>query len=73
MCMVFQHDRALAHYGRLVTHHLNLTFPERWIGRGGHVQWLPRSPDFNPFDFCLWGWMKIGLQRKTKHKRRIGR
>jgi hypothetical protein len=27
MRMVFQHDGAPAHYSRLVTHHLNLTFP----------------------------------------------
>jgi len=37
--MVFQHDGATAHYKTLVTHHLNLTFSEQWIGRGGHVQW----------------------------------
>jgi len=25
-------------------------------------------------DFCLWGWkIKRNLQRKSKHKRRIGR
>jgi len=39
--MIFQHDEAPAHYSRLVTHHLNVTFTERWIGRGGHVQWPP--------------------------------
>ena len=55
MCMVFQHGGAPPHYSRLVTRHLNLTFPEQWIGRGGHVQWPPRSPDFTPLDFCLWG------------------
>ena len=49
-------------------------FPERWIGHGGHVQWPPRSPDLTPLDFCLWGWMKSEVpQRKSKHKRRIGR
>ena len=36
MRKVFQHDGAPAHYSRLVTRHLNLTFPERWIGSGGH-------------------------------------
>ena len=51
MRMVFQHDGAPAHYSRLVTHHLNLTFPERWIGRGGHFQWPPMSPDCTPLDF----------------------
>ena len=55
MSMVFQHEAAPAHYSRLVTHHLNLTFPERWIGRGGHVQWPPRSPDLIPLDFYPWG------------------
>jgi hypothetical protein len=57
MRMVFQHDGAPAHYSRLVTHNLNLTFPERWIGHGGHVHWPPKSPDLTPLDFCLWGWM----------------
>ena len=56
--MFFQHDGAPANYSRLVTHQLNITFPERWIGRGGHVQWPPWSPDLSPLDFCLWGWME---------------
>jgi hypothetical protein len=37
MHMVFQHNGAHAHNSHLVTHNLNLTFPERWIGCGGHV------------------------------------
>jgi hypothetical protein len=49
--MVFQHDGAPAHYNRLVTHHLNLTFPERWIGCGGYIQWPPKSPEYIPLDF----------------------
>ena len=36
MRKVFQHDGAPARYSRLVTRRLNLTFPERWIGPGGH-------------------------------------
>ena len=54
MSMVVQHDGAPPYYSRLVTH-LNLTFPEQWIGSGGHVQWPPRSSDLTPLDFCLWG------------------
>ncbi|KAJ4448558.1 hypothetical protein ANN_10576 [Periplaneta americana] len=27
-------------------------------GRGGPIAWPPRSPDFNPFDFYLWGHLK---------------
>ncbi|KYN03413.1 hypothetical protein ALC62_05805, partial [Cyphomyrmex costatus] len=30
----------------------------RWIGRRGAIEWLPRSPDLNPFDFFLWGHLK---------------
>ena len=69
MCMVFQHDGAPAHYSRLVTHHLNLTFPEQWIGRGGHVQWPPTSPDLTPLDFCLWGWMKSEVYKEEVNTR----
>ena len=32
--------------------------PIRWIGRGGPVQWPPRSPDLTPKDFLIWGKMK---------------
>ena len=35
--------------------HLNVTYPNRWIGRGGPVQW---SPDLTPLDFFLWADMK---------------
>ena len=67
MCMVFQHDGAPAHYSFLVTHDLNLTFPERWIGHGSNIQWPPRSPDLIPF--CLWGWMKSEVYREKVNTR----
>ena len=69
MRMVFQHDGAPAHYSRLVTHHLNLTFPERRIGRGGHVQWPPRFPDLTPLVFCLWGRMKSEVYKQKVNRR----
>lgn len=56
--MWFQQDGAPSHYGACVRDHLNRTFPNRWIGRGGPVAWPPRSPDLNPLDFYLWGTMK---------------
>ena len=65
----FQHDGALFHYSRHVMQHLNDTFPNRWIGRGGTTNWPPRSPDLTPLDFCLWGWMKSEVYRiKWIHK-----
>jgi len=33
-------------------------FPEAWIGRSGPIPWPPRSPDFSPLDFFLWGYIK---------------
>lgn len=37
---------------------MNEFHPQRWIGRGGIVAWPPRSPDFTPLDFYLWGTLK---------------
>jgi hypothetical protein len=64
--MNFQHDRA-PHYTQLVMQHLNDTFHNGWIGHGSTINWTPRSPDLNPLDFCLWGWMKkkSGYMRQT--------
>jgi hypothetical protein len=69
MRIVFQHDRATARYSRLVTYQLNLTFSERWIGRGGHVQWPPRSPDLNPLDFRVWEWMESEAYKEKVNTR----
>ena len=54
----FQHDGAPAHFQNEVREYLDRTYPNRWIGRGGPVQWPARSPDLNPLDFYLWGHMK---------------
>lgn len=56
--MWLQHDGAPAHFSAEVREFLNNTFPNRWIGRGGHVAWPPRSPDLTPLDFFLWGHVK---------------
>jgi hypothetical protein len=54
----FQHDGAPAHFGVQVRDHLNTTFGENWIGRGGPSPWPARSPDLTPLDFYVWGYMK---------------
>lgn len=56
--LFFQHDGAPPHFARVVSEFLNITFPNRWIGRGGPHLWPARSPDFNPLDFFFWGNMK---------------
>lgn len=54
----FMHDGAPPHFSLDVRHHLNRKFPNRWIGRGGPVQWPSRSGDINPMDFFFWGYLK---------------
>ena len=49
-----QHDGASAHFALDVREYLNNVFPNRWIGRGGPVQWPPRSPDLSPMDLFIW-------------------
>lgn len=56
--MWFQHDGAPAHFSIVVREHLHGTFGRRWVGRGGPVSWPARSPDLNPLDFFLWGYLK---------------
>ena len=56
--ILFQQDGAPAHYGREVVNDLNHEFPGRWIDRRGSIEWPPRSPDLNPLDFFLWGYLK---------------
>ncbi len=53
----FQQDGAPAHFATNVRDWLNGTFPH-WIGRRGHVEWSPRSPDLSPLDFFFWGMLK---------------
>ena len=56
--MYLQHDGSHIHCTRKITQHLNNTNPNRWIWRGSLIHWPARSPDLNPLDFCLWGWLK---------------
>lgn len=55
----YQQDGAPPHYHRDARHYLNEIFPNRWIGRRGSIEWPPRSPDLNPLDFFLWGYLKM--------------
>ena len=54
----FQQDGAPVHFWWQVRDFLSTIFPDRWIGRGGPVEWAPRSPDLNPLDFSVWGILK---------------
>ncbi|GBM64382.1 hypothetical protein AVEN_101466-1 [Araneus ventricosus] len=41
-----------------VQQYIRDTFQQQVIGDGGCVEWPPRSPDLNPLDFFLWGYIK---------------
>ncbi|GBL83628.1 hypothetical protein AVEN_196449-1 [Araneus ventricosus] len=51
-------DGAPPHYGNFVREFLDTTFPQRWIGRGAVMAWLPRSSDITPLDFYLCRYVK---------------
>lgn len=65
--MWFQHDGAPIHSARLVQRFLNNTYRGRWIGRGGALHWPPRSPDLNPIDFFVWGYLKEQVYAREVH------
>ncbi|CAF2800673.1 unnamed protein product [Rotaria sp. Silwood2] len=50
----YMHDGAPPHYAQPVRQFLHETFPDRWIGRRGPIDWPARSPDLTPTDFFLW-------------------
>lgn len=56
--MWFMHDGAPPHYPAAVRNFLDEWLSRRWFGRGSEFPWPPRSPDLNPLDFFLWGYIK---------------
>jgi len=60
----FQQDGAPPHFAASVRAYLNEVFNQRWIGRRGHIEWPARSPDMNPLDFFLWGYLKQKVFRE---------
>jgi len=54
----YQHDGAPPPFSQVVRKYLNLKSANRWIGRGGTENWPLRSPDLNPLDYHVWGYIK---------------
>ncbi|GBP71996.1 hypothetical protein EVAR_38675_1 [Eumeta japonica] len=50
--IIFQNDGCPAHWRLIVREYLNNEFLD-WEGRP--IPWPPRSPDFKPLDFYVWG------------------
>ena len=54
----FQQDGATAHTSRNAIKTLKEMFPIHLISMRGDIGWPPRSPDLNPCDYFLWGYLK---------------
>lgn len=61
--MWYMQDGAPPHFSLDVRQHLNQVFGNKWIGRGGPIPWPARSPDLNPLDFFVWGYLKSLVYR----------
>ena len=59
-------DGAPSHIARQVTALLRAHFRDgHVISRGFPAAWPPRSPDLNPCDFWLWGFLKDHVYRRN--------
>ncbi len=62
----FQHDGAASNFAAATQNLLGQLFHNRqWIGRGGPVEWPPRSPAITPLDFFLWEHLKQEVYKTT--------
>ena len=59
--MWLQQDGAPSHFARIVRAFLNDHYGNRWISRGGPVNWPAYSPDLTSPDFYLWGVLKTAV------------
>jgi len=55
--LIWHQDGAPVHNVQQVTNFLNNKY-RLWIGRDGTVRWPANSPDLNPCDIFLWGYLK---------------
>ena len=66
--IIFMQDGAPPHWSKNVRSWLDVTWPERWMGRGStNLPWPPRSPDITPCDYFLWGYLK-SIVYKNEYK-----
>jgi hypothetical protein len=63
--VIFQQDGAPPHTCTQVKGLLKNYFKNQVISHGFPVQWPSRSPDFNPLDYWLWGYLKSKVYRNN--------
>jgi len=73
--MWFQQDACLSYTSRFARAALNAMFPNKWIGKYGPINYLPRSPDRTVLDYYFWGRIKdlIYHERPTTRDNMIRR
>ncbi len=54
----FQQDGATPQTANVTLEWLDQRFPDRLVSRRRDPEWAPHSPDLNPPDFYLWGYLK---------------
>ena len=64
--IIWQQDGAPPHNVLEVREWLNGQF-DVWIGNGGPISWPPNSPDINPLDTFLWGFLKNKIYNNSNH------
>ena len=67
--LTWQQDGAPAHTANTVMDYLDNVFADRMLAlksRQG-VDWAPHSPDLNPCDFWLWGYLKSRVYKPMPH------
>ena len=57
----FQQDGAPPHTANVTMAWLRENFGKRLISCKAEVEWAPHSPDLNPPDFFLWGFLKDNI------------
>ena len=61
----FQQDGATPHTSNLALTFLRDVFGDRLISKRALHEWAPYSPDLNPLDFFLWGYLKDRVYANT--------
>ena len=64
----FQQDGATPHTANETIAWLRQRFEERLVSGRGDVEWAPHSPDLNPPDFYLWGFLKDNVYQGDPQK-----
>ena len=60
-----QQDGATPHCSNVTLAWIETRFQDRVISRRCHADWAPHSPDLNPLDFHLWGFLKDKVYEKN--------